>query len=91
MTQRSAKTNWTIHTDNVTKAEENAFQSNFGEMQKTGKYTPNEEHIIHHAVVPISNYEHSEGEGSSFTIKKCMAVCLLFPYTFYDYYISNFF
>ncbi len=28
-------------------------------------FTPNEEHNIHHAVVSISYYEHSEGEGSS--------------------------
>jgi hypothetical protein len=60
-------------------------------MQKTRKNTPNKEYNIHHTVVSISYYEHSKGEGSSFTIRKCMVVCLLFPYTFYDYYISIFF
>jgi hypothetical protein len=80
MAQRSAKTNWAIQADNVTRAEERAFLSNFGELQKTEQHTPNEEHNIHHSVVSIiSYYEHSEREGSSFTIRKCVAVCLLFP------------
>jgi hypothetical protein len=82
MAQRSTKTNWAIQADNVARVEEKAFLSNFGELQKTGLHTPNEENIIHHAVVSISYFEHSEGEGSSFTIRKYMAVCFLILFTF---------
>ncbi len=70
MAQRSAKTNWVIHADNVTKSKENFYLSNFGELQKDGLHKPIVEHQIVHAVVSISYYEHSEREGGSISISK---------------------
>jgi hypothetical protein len=60
MAQRSTKTNWAIQADNVTRAEDKTFLSNFGKLQKSGLQTPNEENNTHHVDVSISNYEHSE-------------------------------
>jgi hypothetical protein len=60
MAQRSSKNNWVIHADSISKHEEEYFLSNFGELNGVGLHTPNVENKIHHAVVSISYYEHSE-------------------------------
>jgi hypothetical protein len=80
MAQRSPKTNWVIHADSITKMEENLFLSNFGVLQKVGLHSPNVEHQIHHTVVFISYYEHSEGEDGPISIRKRMAVFFYFSF-----------
>jgi hypothetical protein len=69
--------------------EEKTFLSFFGEMRKTGLGAPNEGNLIHCAIVSISYYEHSEGEGSFFTIMNHIMVCLFFPYSFCSQNIFN--
>ena len=68
------KSNWLIYAENIKKNEEQAFLSNFGEVKGKGLNQPNKKNEIIYAIVSISYYEHLEGDGSSFSIRKCMMV-----------------
>ena len=68
------KSNWLIYAENIKKIEEQAFLSNFGEVKGKSLNQPNKKNEILYAVVSISYYEHLEGDGSSFSIRKCMMV-----------------
>ena len=68
------KSNWLIYAENIKKNEEQAFLSNFGEVKGKGLNQPNKKNEIIYAIVSISYYEHLEGDGSSFSIRKRMMV-----------------
>ena len=68
------KSNWLIYAKNIKKNEEQAFLSNFGEVKGKSLNQPNKKNEILYAIVSISYYEHLEGDGSSFSIRKCMMV-----------------
>ena len=74
----SQKSNWLIYAENVGKKEEQAFLSNFGEVKGKGLNQPNKKNEIIYAIVSISYYEHLEGDGTSFSLRKCMMVSFLF-------------
>ena len=76
--QSSQKSNWLIYAENVGKKEEQAFLSNFGEVKGNNLNKPNQENDILYACVSISYYEHIEGDGSSFSLRKRMMVSFLF-------------
>ena len=74
----SQKSNWLIYAENVGKKEEQAFLSNFGEVKGNDLNKPNKKNGILYACVSISYYEHLEGDGTSFSLKKRMLVSFLF-------------
>ena len=74
----SQKSNWLIYAENVGRKEEQGFLSNFGEVKGNDLNKPNKKNGILYACVSISYYEHLEGDGTSFSLKKCMLVSFLF-------------
>ena len=76
--QSTQKSNWLIYAENVGKKEEQAFLSNFGEVKGNNLNKPNKKNEILYACVSISYYEHLEGDGTSFSLKKRMLVSFLF-------------
>jgi len=74
----SQKSNWLIYAENVGNKEEQAFLSNFGEVKGNDLNKPNKKNGILYACVSISYYEHLEGDGTSFSLKKRMLVSFLF-------------
>jgi len=74
----SQKSNWLIYAENVGKKEEQAFLSNFGEVKGNDLNKPNKKNGILYACVSISYYEHLEGDGTSFSLRKRMLVSFLF-------------
>jgi hypothetical protein len=74
----SQKSNWLIYAENVGKKEEQAFLSNFGEVKGNDLNKPNKKNGILYACVSISYYEHLEGDGTSFSLRKRMMVSFLF-------------
>ena len=74
----SQKSNWLIYAENVGKKEEQAFLSNFGEVKGNNLNKPSKKNGILYASVSISYYEHLEGDGTSFSLRKCMMVSFLF-------------
>ena len=72
------KSNWLIYAENIKKNEEQAFLSNFGEVKGNDLNKPNKKNGILYACVSISYYEHLEGDGTSFSLKKRMLVSFLF-------------
>jgi hypothetical protein len=71
---KSQKWNWVIQAKHITKHEEKAFLSMFGEIKGKGLNKPNKENEILHAIVSVSYYDHNDGDGTSFTLRKCMVV-----------------
>ena len=76
--QSTQKSNWLIYAENVGKKEEQAFLSNFGEVKGNDLNKPNKKNEILYACVSISYYEHLEGDGTSFSLRKRMMVSFLF-------------
>jgi hypothetical protein len=76
--QSTQKSNWLIYAENVGKKEEQAFLSNFGEVIGNNLNKPHQKNEILYACVSISYYEHLEGDGSSFSLRKRMMVSFLF-------------
>ena len=74
----SQKSNWLIYAENIKKIEEQAFLSMFGEVKGNGLNKPNKKNGILYACVSISYYEHLEGDGSSFSLRKRMMVSFIF-------------
>jgi hypothetical protein len=74
----SQKLNWLIYAENIGKKEEQAFLSNFGEVKGNNLNKPNKKNGILYACVSISYYEHLEGDGTSFSLRKRMMVSFLF-------------
>ena len=74
----SQKSNWLIYAENIKKNEEQAFLSMFGEVKGNGLNKPNKKNEILYAIVSISYYEHLEGDGTSFSLRKRMMVSISF-------------
>jgi hypothetical protein len=76
---KSQKSNWLIYAENIKKKhEEQTFLSMFGEIKGEGLNKPNKKNEILYAIVTISYYEHVEGDGTYFSLRKCTMVSISF-------------